>query len=1261
MDFYQVRVREPKAGKPELYPDFTFEGVEDVMVRGGAFYAVWNEELGLWSQDEFDVARIVDRSLKEEAEERFRQTGIKHEIKSMRWSSSGSWERWRKALKNAPDNYSPLDTQICFANTEVVKWDYASKRLPYALAKGDISAWDELTTVLYDEEQRAKIEWAIGSIVAGDSKVIQKFFVFYGPSGTGKSTMLNIIATMFDGYTTVFDGKALGRSNGNFATAAFKNHPLVAIQHDADLSQLEDNSRLNSIIAHEEMEINEKYKMAYVARVDAMLFLGSNQPVKISDSKSGLLRRLVDIHPTGATFDKGDYDALMRHVQFELGAIADHCLHVYRSLGPNYYNAYRPLEMQLQTDVFYNFIEAYFDTFKYQNHVTLRQAYTMYKEFCEATGITRPLPMYKVREELRNYFLKFSERGYIDGKQVHSLYEGFVADKFRALAADGHGFSLIMDETVSLLDELLIDQPAQLAKADGTPRQKWAKVETTLRDIDTGELHFVKVPENHVVVDFDLEELGQNLEAASRWPPTYAELSKSGTGVHLHYTYNGDVTEVGPQYAPGIEVKVYTGDASLRRRVSRCNALPVSAISSGLPLKKKEKMLQTKTIASEKGLRELIERNLRKEVHPGTKPSIDFIKKILDDAYSSGMTYDVSDLQPRIIAFANNSTNQAALALKVVTEMKWVSENPGGEFPADVSVRVSDDRLVFFDVEVYPNLFVVCWKFQGSDDVVKMINPKAHEIEDLFKFKLVGFYNRRFDNHILYAASMGASNEQLFKLTQKLIEGNKSATFGAAYNLSYADIWDFSTERMSLKKFEIKLGILHMELDLPWDEDVPEDQWVRVVEYCANDVIATEAVFEDRKGDYTARQILAELSGLTVNDTTQAHTARIVFGDNVKTAFQEFEYTDLSKTFPGYTFDLGKSSYRGEDPGEGGYVYAEPGMYENVALLDVVSMHPRSIEILNLFGPYTKNYVDLIDARVAIKKQDYATARKLLDGRLAKFLVGAEEDPAGRHGTDLAYALRIALNIVYGLTSAKFDNPFRDIRNVDNIVAKRGALFMVDLKNHLQEAGYQVIHIKTDSVKIPNADPLAIAKVLAFGQAFGYEFEHEDTYDKLILVNDAVFVAGTAKVPWDGSYPGYDWEATGAQFQHPYVFKTLFSREEITFEDFCEARSVQKGTMYLDLTGSDLDQPDKKQMRHIGRTGLFVPVLTKGGILYRVDGEKYYAVAGTKGHVWMEAHIAKSLGDEVQIDMSYFEKLADDAIRTIEKFGDFEEFITPER
>lgn len=1250
MDFYQILSKETREKTLEVYPDFFVTRSKDLMVQGRTFYAIWDEDKGFWSRDEYDVQRLVDEHLVAEAKKLEPEAKMKIVVKSMRAFNSRSWTRFRQFLANVSDNIHPLDSKLLFSNSEVKKTDYASKTLTYPLEAGDISAWDELVGTLYSVEERAKIEWAIGSIVTGDSKKIQKFFVFYGPAGSGKSTILNIIEKLFEGYTTSFDGKALGRSDSNFATEVFRNNPLVAVQHDGDLSRLEDNTRLNSIVSHELMTMNEKFKPSYTARAEALLFVGSNQPVKISDAKSGIIRRLVDIHPTGVRIPVRHYNTLMSQIEFELGAIAAHCQSVYLEMGKNYYNGYRPLEMMLQTDVFFNYIEAYYDIFKEQDYTSLEQAYQLYLQFCAESGIDKPRPRYKIREELRNYFDDFKDRDRIDGKQVRSIYYGFNAEKFKIpkeIDDELRAYSLVMEDTRSLLDTEFAGQLAQLAGKDGLPTQKWANVTSILLDIDTSKLHWVRVPDKQIVIDFDLKEINgkatsleRNLEAASRWPPTYAELSKSGKGVHLHYIYEGDRTELATVYSDGIEVKTFRDDAALRRKLSRCNSVPIASINSGLPLKpKKEKMLKAKTITSEKGLRELIERNLKKEIHPGTKPSVDFIHHILEEAHEDGLKYDVNDLRPRILAFANNSTNQASTCLKVVKTMKFASE---GELESDLVVEVDDDRMVIFDIEVYQNLFVICWKFRGDDVVVRMINPTKEDVEDLLKLKLIGFYNRRFDNHILYAATLGYSVQQLYDLTRKIvIDNNRNAMFAQAYNLSYADVWDISSIKQGLKKFEIELGIHHMELDFPLDEPVDPKDWPRVVEYCVNDVRATEAVLEDRWEDFVARQILAELSGLTINDTTQRHTAKIIFG-NDKNPQQFFQYTDLSEEFDGYNFDAGHSSYRGEDPGEGGYIYAEPGIYENVALLDIASMHPTSIEILNLFGKYTSKFTDLKEARIAIKRKQFAKARKMLDGRLAPYL--DNEDGADK----LAYSLKIAINTVYGLTSASFPNPFRDTRNKDNIVAKRGALYMIDLKNDLQKKGYQVVHIKTDSVKIPKATKAQINFIIKHGKEYGYDFEYELTYDKFCLVNDAVYIARK-----DGK-----WTAVGSQFQHPFIFKTLFSGEKLTFDDFCESKNVTQGTMYLDREEHEKDEElSYRYMRHLGRTGRFVPVLEGGGTLYRVKDDRYYAVAGTKGHKWIEAEIAQSIPD-LQIDMSYFEKMKSVAINTIEEFGSFQDFVS---
>lgn len=1259
MDFVKVIQIATKKDHQEIVPNFVVCRSDDIMVRGNRFYAIWDPSEGLWSTDEYKVQQLVDEELYRALESARKASNDIISVRALGDFHSRSWREFQSYITNIPDNYHTLDTKLTFSNTEVRKDDYVSKRLPYPLKAGDCSSYEEIISTLYDPSERAKLEWAIGSIISGDSRHIQKFVVLYGSAGAGKSTILNIIQKLFEGYLIAFDAKALGSNNNSFATEVFKSNPLVAIQHDGDLSRIEDNSKLNSIISHEDMVMNEKFKSSYISRINSFLFMATNRPVKITDAKSGIIRRLIDVRPSGRKIPFERYLNLMSHIDFELGAIAQHCLDVYLEMGENFYDGYRPVDMMFKTDPFFNFVEDSYPIFKEQDGVTLKQAFTMYKEYCASAESSYILPMYKFREELKNYFYEFKEKATVDGAQVRSWFSGFKKDIFhkdKEVILDDSKPIMSFEFEDSAFDIICSNLPAQYANDSGTPLRKWDNVETTLKDIDTHKLHYLKLPPNHIVIDFDLKDGSgnksreKNLKAVQNWPPTYGEFSKGGEGIHLHYIYDGDVEKLSRLYSDDIEIKVFTGNSSLRRRVSKCNNLPIATIDSGLPMKEVKKVLNFNSIQSEKGLRKLIQRNLNKDIHPGTKPSIDFIKKILDDAYKDGLYYDVTDMRPAILAFANNSTNQADYCVKLVSEMKFKSDNASEPLVSD------EDKIIFFDIEVFPNLFLVNWKIEGEGHpVVRMINPTPQEIEELLKFKLVGFNCRRYDNHILYARYLGYDNEQLYNLSQKIISGSKNAMFGEAYNVSYTDVYDFSAKKQSLKKWEIELGIHHQELGLPWDEPVPEDRWIEVAEYCDNDVIATEKVFEHLRPDFKVRQILAELSGGSVNDSTNSHSARIIFGNDKKPQ-SEFVYTDLSEMFPGYTFNRGKSSYRGENPGEGGYVYSEPGMYIDVALLDVASMHPTSIEQLNLFGErYTRVFSELKQIRVLIKHKRFDEARELLGGRLKPYLNDEKE------AKELANALKIVINSVYGLTSAKFDNKFRDPRNKDNIVAKRGALFMIDLKNAVQEKGFTVAHIKTDSIKIPNATQEIIDFVMEFGKKYGYEFEHEATYERMCLVNDAVYIAKYK----DGKHAG-EWTATGAQFAQPYVFKTLFSKQPLNFSDLCETKTVQTA-IYLDM--NEKLPEDEHNYIFVGKAGSFCPILPDrgGGLLMRSkqieqeDGTqvtKYYAVAGSKGYRWLEAEYVEKSGKENDIDKGYFNALADAAIENISKYGDFEWFIS---
>lgn len=896
LDFLMISTRSTKRGVIEIYPKFIIKKSSDLMIRGGDFYAIWVEERGLWSTDEQDALSIIDKYLDKYAEENKGKFEGHVRIMHMWDAESGMIDTWHKyCQKQMRDSFHQLDDKLIFSNTKVSKKDYSSKRLPYPLEKGKVTAWDKLISTLYSPEERHKIEWSIGAIVTGDSKHIQKFMVFYGSAGTGKSTILNVIQKLFEGYYSVFDARALGSSSNSFALESFKTNPLVAIQHDGDLSRIEDNTRLNSLVSHELMTVNEKFKAAYSNRFNAFLYMGTNKPVKITDAKSGLIRRLIDVTPSGNKLTKREYDDVTKRIDFELGAIAKYCEDVYRK-DPGAYDDYVPVSMLGASNDFYNFVLDSYFTFKEQEDVPLKSAWELYKTYCDEANVPYPFSKRIFKEELKNYFRDYKDRYTKNDTRMRSVYIGFRADKFEDEEKEEVQTPKIklieFNSTESIFDKDCGKYPAQYATSKGTPSKKWDNVTTTLDDINTKELHYVKVPENHIVIDFDIPDengeksLERNVEEASKWPPTYAEFSKSGKGVHLHYIYTGDPKKLSAIYADHIEVKVYSGKSSLRRKLTKCNNLPIATISSGLPLKGEDKVVNFEAIKTEKGIRTLIKKNLKKEIHPGTKPSIDFIYKILDDAYKSDLKYDVSDMKPAVLSFAASSTHQADYCIKLVNKMQFKSEEPS----LPVGSR-PEDQIVFYDIEIFPNLFLVNWKYNGKDKpVVRMINPKPAEIEELIKYKLVGFNCRRYDNHMLYARLMGYNNQQLFNLSQKIITEGKGF-FGEAYNISYTDVYDFAAKKQSLKKWEIELGIHHQELGLPWDKPVPEELWTQVAEYCDNDVIATEAVFHKLKGDFTAREILADLAGMSVNDTTNSLTTRIIFG---KERHPNLVYTDLA-------------------------------------------------------------------------------------------------------------------------------------------------------------------------------------------------------------------------------------------------------------------------------------------------------------------------------------------------------------------------------
>lgn len=1350
-----LRVSKAWDSKKQRYvytPKFVIKStIKDLMIRGRDFYAIYNEESGLWEMTESRAIELIDAQVRDYATKDAGDTVYDEEhgplVKLIEDTDNRLISQWHTyCQKDMRDNWIPLDQKIIFSNQEPTRSDHVSKVLDYPLQEGSTEYYNKILDAtyggLYLPTELEKMEWMIGCALAGDGKKIQKMLVLYGQPGTGKGTAIDIYKSILESGAITFEAKTLCGHDA-FGADFLENDSVMAFDSDAEMSIITSKTTLNKIISHERIRVNVKFKAPFYVSPNCLLVVASNDPIQLAPN-SGMNRRVIDVRPTGKRIPSDEYDDYIEHVPFEKSGIAYKCLATYKKLGRHYYDHYVAEDMLSRTSPFQNFVTENYIFLK--GGVSLANAYKRYCDYAQESNFKNILVRYKFRDTLKLYFNKYEDGKFSDFKpEMIGMGEqtDYIPEKKDSKAVGW----LVLNKTVSLLDKVFADCKAQYEQdnPDHPLKYDWDHCPTTLKDLDTSKVHHLLPPDStYITMDFDIygedgeKNFDLNLAAAEKFPPTYAEVSKSGSGIHLEYKYTGgDPDELSRIFGPNIEIKVFTGKASLRRKVTLCNDLPIAELSSGLPLKEvKKKVFDEESFVSESKLVNCIKKALRKGYNelPSTKQNIFFIEELLKEAFGSGKTYDVRMLRPAVTKFGLSSHHNADKCKDVIGRMLWCSQDvldaekvsETVPDPAATDPDYDSRPIIFLDCEIFPSymqavdmgvdvpddipadtpaLFLVNWKFDNDEETcVRMVNPRPREVEDLFDlYRVIGFNNRNYDNHMLYARAQGYTSEELYELSSRLINNRTAmqARFGAAYNLSYTDVYDLASagNKMGLKKWEIKLMKLgkvkhHIEWNHPWNQPVPQKDWERVAEYCDNDVITTQALYHHLKDDVLAREILAALAkpyGGTMNSTTNQLTNMIVFEGN---KYPGLIYTDFStgkqygpdepfkmpimewdeyvalgddwtgavpvnqNHFPGYHLVRDKNGklhnmYRGVDVGFGGYVYATPGMYGRAVTKDVASMHPHSIKELNLFDKYTQNYVDLMDARIFIKHGDYEDAKKLFNGALAPYLT---DEKAAKN---LSKALKTALNSAYGLTSASFQNAMKDSRNINNIVALRGALVMKQLQDTVESMGFTVIHIKTDSIKIANPTDELLDYIDNYGKEYGYTYEVEHTWEKICLVNKAVFIGRH-----DTDDPDYisnpdksnkdfpnRWEAVGTQFQIPYVFKSLFSHEKIDFYDMCETINVMSGSLHLIYKGK------VERDIFVGRVGLFCPMKVHGGqLIVRRDDGRVAAPAGTKDYIWMETETVQDRNLEDDINLDYYKSKCDEAIETISQFGDFNTF-----
>lgn len=1254
MDFLDVSVKKFTSNNRtldyEVSPDFIFGDAKDLVVKGSKFYAYWNGSF--WDTKQKNLFYDIDSLLWRRARElEDGRPGLRIDVKEIRKASAGKFRLFADFCKACEASDISFNQKVLFADHKMQRRDYATTQLTYSPQEGEAVAFKELIGTLYLPKELDKILWFMGALFTNKMYKIEKFMYLYGSKGSGKGTVLKIFRMLFEDYCGTIDLKLL-TSADQFATGQIQEVPLL-IDEDTDISHIYNDTPLLKLTSHETISVNKKFKEPYDVKFIGLLITASNQRYKVRNVDSGITRRAIVVNPSGQKVSHTRYNQLMSQIKYELPYIAHMAISRFEELGFDYYDDYFDVDMAEQTDHIFDFIRS--NAIHMQNGITLKQISELYREYLEDMGWKTDGYKATIKREALRYFDTMLKDSHVDGTRVNNYFKGF---RWNIAFPEGVVGTTKADDTVvpdnwlefdhhnEVFNKLAADYPAQAALRNGNPSEKWDNVVTKLSDIQTNKLHWVKVPLNHVILDFDLKDengkknLELNKEAASKFPPTYAEVSKSGQGIHLHYIYDGNVNELDNLVEKNIEIKVYRGKSSLRRIDKASNNLQLSHISSGLPLKEKkdrEMYDQIKEITyTEKTLRNFVKRQLgmiegKEPSHPNTKPTIDFIAHEIQKAADMGLEYDITDLRHAVFMRAIRSTNNKDYCLAVFQQIPWSTmRDDEGKTEAKLTNFTKiypKEELVFFDIEVYPNLFVVVWKKYHEDEFTRWINPTPDQIEYLMTFPLVGFNNRRYDNHILYARLLGSNNMELFTQSHRIIneKNAKSGMYAAAYELSYTDIYEYSQKKQSLKRWEVDLGIKHVEMEIPWDKPVPDELVDTVVEYCVNDVDATEKLFDAIYADYVAREILATIAKGSMNATNNQLTAKFIFGDDPRPQ-DKFNYVHLNKLFPGYEYSFGKSTYRGFETGEGGFVYAEPGVYENIALEDVESMHPNSLVNMNYFGPYTQRYADLLKVRVLLKHNKIDEVKQMFDGVLAPFLDNPE------YLKPLVTALKIVINSVYGMTSAKFDNKFKHPDNIDNIVAKRGALFMVDLKFAVEEQGYKVCHIKTDSVKVPNADEKIIKFIEDFGARpeYNYKFVHEHTYKRMALINNAVYIAQLE----DDS-----WSPVGAEYANTYLLKRVWTKEELVDRDFFITKQ-SKGHIYL---GDEF----------VGKVGSIYASKSGAECMWTEDDENFKSVTGTKGYLFKQT----DQFDIEDVDFAYYDKVAIDGLKKIMKVGDITKIV----
>jgi hypothetical protein len=469
-----------------------------------------------------------------------------------------------------------------------------------------------------------------------------------------------------------------------------------------------------------------------------------------------------------------------------------------------------------------------------------------------------------------------------------------------------------------------------------------------------------------------------------------------------------------------------------------------------------------------------------------------------------------------------------------------------------------DDDLLFFDIEVFKNDAFVVFK-----DINKKLKRVFHnnfvQLEKFIEGKtLIGFNNYFYDDKILQYMLELKTPEQIKWLNDRIIAGD-DVRFVNKRKFSSLDCFQqIDVSRPSLKKIQGNFGRMILESSVSFDIDRPlsPDEFDDVLQYCMYDVDTTIAIYKERIKSYFRPKIslvdmLGKEDAITWNTTTISanllldkplpkwSSIRIeewmmqIVPPEVRELWLEKESGSITIQMFDNDIQFGFGGLHG--------AHKTIKRAENVKLLDVTSMYPNIILLLNVLGTATEKYKAILQQRIAIKHVD-----KILSD-----------------------ALKLILNSVYGNLRNKYSmllNP-----KAADSVCIYGQIALFDLCKTIAPF-CTILNINTDGIIFIPHDDAYIEAYKEWEKDFSLQLEEKD-FDLLLQkdVNNYLAVKGE-RITCKG--------ADVNRFEADALFKNNNAR-------ILDIALVNKLVHGIDVTETLLE--------HLDRPHLFQYILKAGG------------------------------------------------------------------